>query len=96
MSNIPHRTAPAKALAIPLLTAVVLVASASAAFADAADRDYPDNPIMAERFFDSHRAPAEQGVAAGQGRPFFARAKPAKPMHTLGKAPPLDDIPGRP
>jgi hypothetical protein len=56
-------------LILSSIAAVAFALSASAAFADAADRDFPDNPILAEQYFHDHQAPARQTAATEQAGP---------------------------
>jgi hypothetical protein len=83
MSNISHLKASVKVMAIPLVTAILLAVSAATAFADAADQDFPDNPIVAEHYFYTHMAQAGDGVTIQPGTAFFVQDKPAKPMRTM-------------
>ncbi|MDQ0392711.1 hypothetical protein [Labrys monachus] len=64
------------------LAAILLALSASSALADAADRNYPDNPILAEHYFYAHQASAaslpqlhtqasKSARKADAGRPHF-------------------------
>ena len=56
-----------KKIVLSSIAAVAFVMSASTAFADAGDRDFPDNPILAEQYFYSHRS--QQDASAEQVRP---------------------------
>jgi hypothetical protein len=72
-----------KAALIQAVAAVLLALSASAALADAADRDYPDNPIMAEQYFHDHAA--ERPAASGQTGPAMLKSTPARTSTATGK-----------
>jgi hypothetical protein len=56
-----------KKIVLSSIAAVAFVLSASTAFADAGDRDFSDNPILAEQYFYSHRS--QQDASAEQARP---------------------------
>jgi len=86
MSTIVKLKAPARAMTIPLVTAILIAFSASAAFADAGDRGFPDNPIMAEQYFYDHQVQAEPEVATGQETPIFVHMKRKPIMHMKKKA----------
>ncbi|MDQ0392713.1 hypothetical protein [Labrys monachus] len=51
-------------LLVGTLVSLALPLSSSLAWADAADRDFPDNPILAEQYYYSHKAALAAAAAA--------------------------------